>query len=108
MVDMRNSTLCFSRETKQMFQTLATWLEKRRTIRRRYQADARMLLLDDEPGAYYAAQRLAARSRSAGNMAEFWHWAKVASEVARLSPHTEMDLHVVQTIADEEKYHVRR
>lgn len=67
-----------------------------------------MLILDDEHGAYYAAQRQAARSRNAGDMAEFWHWAKVASEVARLSPHAEMDLRLVQTIADEEQSRVRR
>jgi hypothetical protein len=30
-----------------------------------------MLILDDERGAYYAAQRLAARSRNSGDMAEF-------------------------------------
>lgn len=85
-----------------MFQMLAKWLERRHNIRRRWQADARALIRDDERNAYYAAQRLAARSRAAGDKAEFWHWAKVASEVARLSPYTEMDLHVVQAIADEE------
>lgn len=52
--------------------------------------------------AYYEAQRLAARSRARGNSAEFWHWAKVASEVARLSPIAKMDMKVVQAIADEE------
>lgn len=90
-----------------MFQTIAKWLEERRNIRRRWQADASMLILGDEHGAYYAAQRLAARSRAAGDMPEFWHWAKVASEVARLSPNAEMDLHVVQAIADEEGARVR-
>ena len=85
-----------------MFQFLANCIEKRRNIRRRWQADARTLILNDERNAYYAAQRLAARNRSEGNRAEFWHWAKVASEVARLSPHAEMDLRVVQSIAEEE------
>lgn len=85
-----------------MFHFLVNWLEKRRNIKRRWQADARALILNDERNAYYAAQRLAARSRFKGDRAEFWHWAKVASEVARLSPHAEMDLSVVQSIADEE------
>lgn len=91
-----------------MFQFLVNWLEKRRSIRQRWQADARTLILNDERNAYYAAQRLAARSRSEGKAAEFWHWAKVASEVARLSPHAEMDLSVVQSIADEESDRSKR
>lgn len=78
-----------------MFQFLASWLERRRNIRQRWQADARNLILNDERNAYCAAQRLAARSRFEGNVAEFWHWAKVTSEVARLSPHAEIDLSVV-------------
>lgn len=52
--------------------------------------------------AYYEAQRLAARSRAQHATSEFWHWAKVASEVARLSPGAEMDIKVVQAIADDE------
>ncbi|NKL72973.1 hypothetical protein GFM09_27535 [Rhizobium leguminosarum bv. viciae] len=83
-----------------MLRSFARWIEKRRNIRRRCQADARTLIRDDEHAAYYSAQRLAARSRSAGDMAEFWHWAKVASEIARVSPHAEMDLRIVQAIAD--------
>lgn len=85
-----------------MFSVLTDWIEKRRAIRRRWQADARVLLEKDELGAYYAAQRLAARSRSRGDQAEFWHWAKVASEVARLSSAAEMDASVLASIVEEE------
>lgn len=85
-----------------MFHVLTDWIEKRRAIRRRWQADARALLSTDEPGAYYAAQRLAARNRSCGDRAEFWHWAKVASEVARLSSVAEMDAGVLANIVEEE------
>lgn len=52
--------------------------------------------------AYYEAQRQAARSRAQGDGSGFWHWAKVASEVARLSPVAEMDMKIVQAIVDEE------
>jgi hypothetical protein len=61
--------------------------------------------LEDEPQAYYAAQRLAARSRARGDVAAFTHWAKVAAEVARVSPIAEMDLKTVQKIAEEERRH---
>ena len=62
-----------------------------------------MLIIRHERKAYYVAQRLAARYRAAGDNAEFWHWAKVASEVARLSPNAEMDLSVVEAITQEEQ-----
>lgn len=62
------------------------WVDRHRAIRRRWQRDARSLIAQDERGAYYAAQRLAARSRALGERREFIHWAKVAAEVARLSP----------------------
>ena len=71
------------------------------------QTDARALIQEDERKAYYVAQRLAARSRAEDNLAEFWHWARVASEVARLSPVAEMDLEVVKAIADEEQNRFR-
>lgn len=58
--------------------------------------------------AYYEAQRLAARNRAMQDRSGFWHWAKVASEVARLSSAAEMDLKVVQAIADEELRKYRR
>lgn len=35
-------------------------------------------------------------------IAQFWHWAKVASEVARLSPVAEMHRDIVEGIIDEE------
>ncbi|MCP8893327.1 hypothetical protein KYK29_00160 [Shinella daejeonensis] len=85
-----------------MFHRLAAWMEKRRQIRQRWKQDARAMIESHGRHAYYAAQRLAARSRARGNRHEFWHWAKVASEVARLSPDAEMDMKVVQAIADEE------
>lgn len=85
-----------------MIASLTAWIERRRAIRRRWKTDARKLVLKDERHAYYAAQRLAARSRARGDRREFVHWAKVAAEVARLSPIAEMDLATVQAIADEE------
>lgn len=85
-----------------MFSAVFRWLDHRQAIRRRWQADARSLIADDEPGAYYVAQRRAARSRIQGDHAGFWHWAKVASEVARLSPTAEMDRTVLQRIVDSE------
>ncbi|MAW86461.1 MAG: hypothetical protein CMJ42_08025 [Phyllobacteriaceae bacterium] len=85
-----------------MINRLKALIEKRRTIRRRWQADARALVEEDELKAYYAAQRLAARSRFRGNKPESWHWAKVASEVARISPIAAMDLDVVQAINEDE------
>lgn len=85
-----------------MIASLTAWIERRRAIRRRWKADALKLILKDERLAYYAAQRLAARSRAQGDRREFVHWAKAAAEVARLSPVAEMDLATVQAIADEE------
>ncbi|MFH1555982.1 MAG: hypothetical protein B7Y12_04730 [Rhizobiales bacterium 24-66-13] len=85
-----------------MLAALRRWIENRRQIRRRCQADARRLIDHDEPSAYYEAQRLAARSRASGQAGEFIHWAKVAAEVARISPHAQMDLVVVRAIVDNE------
>lgn len=82
-----------------MFAALRRWVEQRRAIRRRWQADARALVIADEVNAYYEAQRRAARARVRGDRAEFFHWAKVAAEVARLSPRAEMDVDVVRAIA---------
>lgn len=81
---------------------LRHWIERRRQVRRGWQADARRLVWHDEPGAYYEAQRLAARARASGQTGEFIHWAKVAAEVARISPRAKMDLAVVQAIVDDE------
>lgn len=44
----------------------------------------------------------AARARAAGQAGEFVHWAKVAAEVARISPRSPMDIAVVQAIVDDE------
>ena len=73
---------------------VSTWTPKARS--------ARAMIVKHGHHAYYEAQRLAARCRAQGNGSEFWHWAKVASEVTRLSPDAEMDMKVVQAIADEE------
>lgn len=86
-----------------MFAALRRWVEQRRATRRRWQADARALVIADEANAYYEAQRSAARARVRGDRAEFFHWAKVAAEVARLTPRAEMDVDVVRAIAGEEE-----
>lgn len=78
------------------------WLARRRAIRARWQADARQLIRHDERGAFYEAQRRAARARADGDRGEFWHWAKVASEVARLSPIAEMDQATIEAVVDAE------
>jgi hypothetical protein len=58
--------------------------------------------------AYYDAQRLAARSRAMGDKNGFWHWSKVAAEVARLSDKARMDMATVMAIADKELGHPSR
>jgi hypothetical protein len=85
-----------------MIGALRRWIERRRTLRRLWQADARRLIQQDEEAAYYMAQRLAARARAAGNRAGLFHWAKVAAEVARISTKAKMDQSVVQSIVDNE------
>ena len=62
-----------------------------------------MLLEPFGAEAYYTAQRLGARSRFRGDRDGFWHWSKVAAEVARISPEVEMDMAVVERIAEEER-----
>lgn len=79
-----------------MLRFLVGWVEKRRQIRRRWQQDARVMIEQHGRRAYYEAQRLVAHSRAQADGSGFWHWAKLASEVARLSPVVEMDLNVVQ------------
>jgi len=71
-------------------------------LRRLWREDAQALIEQDEPNAYYTAQRLAARCRARGDKDSFFHWAKVAAEVARLSPLTEMNYAVVEAIVAEE------
>lgn len=86
-----------------MFAAIARWIDRRRAIRRRWQADARALIEIDEVNAYYDAQRRAARARRRGDRAEFYHWAKVAAEIARIAPLAEMDIDVLRAVVDEEE-----
>ncbi|MER8605657.1 hypothetical protein NKH48_18195 [Mesorhizobium sp. M1233] len=86
-----------------MLTAIRRWVERRRTIRQRWQADARALVAADEVNAYYDAQRRAARARVRGDGQEFFHWAKVAAEVARLTPRAAMDIEIVRAIAAEEE-----
>lgn len=85
-----------------MIELLRQWIEHRRAIRRRWQEDARWLTAVDPVNAYYEAQRRAARSRARRNAGDYWHWANVASEVARIEPRADMDFEVVKAIADQE------
>lgn len=85
-----------------MFRFVGKWLDQRRQLRALWQADARALIRANEHIAYYEAQRIAARARARGDMHGFWHWAKVAAEVARLSDKAEMDMATVKAIAEEE------
>jgi len=86
-----------------MFAAVRRWVEHRRAIRRRWQADARRLSLAEEINAYYEAQRRATRARLKGDAGEFYHWAKVAAEVARIAPQAAMDVDVVREIITEEE-----
>ena len=82
-----------------MLSKIRRWVEHRRTIRRRWQADARALVAADEVNAYYEAQRRATRARVRTDKAEFYHWAKVA----RIAPLAEMDIDVVRAVVAEEE-----
>ncbi len=53
--------------------------------------------------AYDEAQRRATRARIRGEKAEFYHWAKVAAEIARISLQAEMDIEMVTAIVAEEE-----
>ncbi|PWJ72840.1 hypothetical protein C7441_13019 [Pseudaminobacter salicylatoxidans] len=86
-----------------MFAAFARWVDDRRALRRRWQDDACRLLVAEELGAYYEAQRRATRARVRGEKAEFYHWAKVAAEVARISPQVEMNIVTLREIVSEEK-----
>jgi hypothetical protein len=85
-----------------MIFSLKQWLEKRRRLRQLWKSDAQTLIERDEPNAYYTAQRLAARLRATGDQSGFFHWTKVAAEVARRSSVAEMDISVVEEIASDE------
>lgn len=86
-----------------MIRFLTRWLAHRLTIRRRWQADARLIAISDPAGSYYEAQRRAFHSRSTGDLDLFWHWSKVASEIARIEPRAEMDFTVLKALSDQEK-----
>ena len=64
-----------------------------------------MLVAADEVSAYYEAQRRATRAGVRRDRAEFYHWAKVAAEVARIAPLAEMDIDVVRAVVAEEERH---
>lgn len=81
---------------------LSRWIERRANIRRRWQADARRLVADDERTAYYEAQRCAARARAEGDTKAYLHWAKVAAEIARISSVASMDIEIVRNVIDAE------
>jgi hypothetical protein len=85
-----------------MISYLRQWVEKRRAVRRLWKADAQTLIEGNEPEAYYTAQRLAARSRAIGDQLGFFHWTKVAAEVARRSSIAKMDISVVDGIVSDE------
>ena len=91
-----------------MIRIFASWIENRRQIRRQWHKDACALIEQHGREAYYEAQRLASRSRAQADRSRFWHWAKVASEVARLSPVVQMNIEVVQAITDDEMRKHRR
>ena len=88
-----------------MISTFRNWVKKRRALRELWKADARSLVQRDERNAYYIAQRLAARSRASGDPDGFFHWSKVAAEVARRSRIAEMDFATVDAIVREEQKH---
>jgi len=48
-------------------------------------------------------QRRAFRSRSEGDFQDYSHWAKVASEIARIEPRAEMDFAVLKALSDQEE-----
>ena len=88
-----------------MLASMRRWVERRRSIRRRWQTDARALADADMHNAYYEAQRRAARARVRNDRASFYHWAKVAAEVARIAPLAGMDIDVVRAVVAEEERH---
>jgi hypothetical protein len=85
-----------------VLQALNEWIDRRRQIRRRWQADVRRLVAQDAAGPYYEAQRRAARARAQGDRGEFLLWAKAAAEIARIAPNAEIDISIVKRIVYEE------
>lgn len=86
-----------------MLAVITSWIDRRRALRHRRKEDALRLLTTEETNAYYEAQRRATRYRVRGDRAEFYHWAKVAAEIARLSPRVEMYLGMLRRIVAEEE-----
>ena len=56
-----------------MLGAIGRWLERRRAVRHRWQADARALVAADKTVAYYDRQRRAARAPSSGERDECYH-----------------------------------
>lgn len=86
-----------------MLEAIKNWMRQHHDLRRRWREDALSLLNAEGNIAYYEAQRRATRSRLAGDRGEFFHWAKVAAEVARLSPEVEMDMAFLRSVVAEEE-----
>jgi hypothetical protein len=84
-----------------MLAAISRWVGRRRSIRRRWQADARALAAAGVHNAYYEAQRRAARARVRNDRAALYHWAKVAADVARIAPLAGMDIDVVRAVVAE-------
>lgn len=85
-----------------MLAWLFGWLVRRRERRLLRQSDARQLIAENEPGAFYEAHRRATRLRMRGDAAGFRHWICVAAEVAKLSPVAEMDVNALKKVVDRE------
>jgi hypothetical protein len=85
-----------------MFGWLKTWTRHRREIRHRWQSDALMLAAEQSRTSYYEAHRRAAAARAHGDSDEFWHWTKVAAEIARINPTAEMDTETLRRVVDHE------
>lgn len=78
-----------------MLAAIGGWIERRR-------ADARAPVAIN---AYFEAQRRATCARLRDDRAEFYHWVKVAADVARIEPLTKMDIDAVRAVVAEEERH---
>jgi hypothetical protein len=79
------------------------WLRSHRMRRLIVMQSAAELLRKAPATAYYDATRAAARARFSRDTEGFWHWSRVAAEVARLSD-CPMDLDEVKRIVAEEQH----
>ena len=86
-----------------MLAVITSWIDRHRALRHRWKEDAFRLHAREETNAYYAAQRRATGYRVRGDKAVFYHWVKVAAEIARLSPRVEMDMATLRAIVAEEE-----